>query len=585
MNNPYRYIRQGMFLLVILTLISACNGNADENSDKVFRMPGSGPEYNIQEANSILSTQWKDSAQVQKRLSERLSEPVAKYMFSFYHKQGLQLGWIEEDGLSEAGQQLLDALAKAEEEGLSSEDYRLQDLLQQKQKLDKGTMKAEDLVAYDEDLTTAYLQFAYHKLKGRFNPNRLDALWKTNRREKDLAAYLHTALKENELEESLESLSPTYREYEGLKKALAIYRELKKQQPEWPALPDDLVLKPGDSSRYVAQLRKRLRITGEYQGDTTATDTKDYRYDDDIKDAVAMYQFLNGLEVDSIVAGETIGMLNIPVDNRIKQILLNLERMRWMPYQPDNRYIRVNVPEYELYVYEGDKKALNMRVVVGEAYESHTPIFNDTMEYIAFSPTWTVPKSIIVNEMLPRIKRDPGYLTRSGYKLYHGWDASAPSIDPRSVNWNKADINEYRIVQQPGPGNALGMVKFMFPNNLAIYLHDTPSDHLFKNAERDYSHGCIRVERPTDLATYLLKDKGWTETDVEEHYRLPEPKNVSLTKKVPVMIEYRTAWLDEDGHVNFREDIYGHDKRQSELIESLLKDNKQLIGSVAAKED
>jgi murein L,D-transpeptidase YcbB/YkuD len=403
-------------------------------------------------------------------------------------------------------------------------------------------------------------------------PQTLDTLWFINSRTADLAESLKRALKKTSIAEELAALAPDYPEYEGLKKALALYTRLKEKQPEWPALPQELVLKPGDSSRYVAQLRKRLHITGEYTGDTVLDDSLAHYYDTSLAEAVADYQQRNGLEVDSIVAGETLGMLNIPVDKRLKQIRLNLERLRWMPERPKGRHIRVNVPEFKLYVYEGEEEVMNMRVVVGKAYESFTPIFNDSIEYISFSPTWTVPTSIATQEMLPKIMEDPSYLSRNGYTLYEGWEDDAPEIDPRKVDWEEVDTTDfpYRIVQNPGGSNALGQMKFMFPNNLSIYLHDTPAGHLFENTERDYSHGCVRIEKPMDLAEYLLEGKGWRKSKIQQHLDLEEPENVMLPEKVPVFIEYRTAWLDEEGKVNFREDIYGHDKRQSEQLERLL---------------
>jgi murein L,D-transpeptidase YcbB/YkuD len=273
-----------------------------------------------------------------------------------------------------------------------------------------------------------------------------------------------------------------------------------------------------------------------------------------------------------VAAENTLAMLNVPVKERVKQIKLNLERFRWHPERPEGRHVVVNVPELKVYVYEGEDSTLSMRVIVGEAYESVTPIFNDSIEYISFSPTWTVPVSIATEEMLPKLKKDPGYLPSRNFKLYESWEEDAAEVDPYEVNWEKvkADDFPYKIVQQPGANNSLGRVKFMFPNKMSIYLHDTPADYLFDRNERDLSHGCIRVEKPVELAAYLLQEEEMGMAEVEQNMNLPEPLNTVLPEKVPVFIEYRTAWMGSNGRVHFREDIYGHDQKQINKLEVAL---------------
>jgi L,D-transpeptidase YcbB len=239
---------------------------------------------------------------------------------------------------------------------------------------------------------------------------------------------------------------------------------------------------------------------------------------------------------------------------------LNLERLRWQPHLPmEDEYIVVNVPEYMLHIYNNKKETLKMRVVLGSEFNA-TPIFADTLKYIVFSPTWNVPKSILEEEFLPKLKSDPAHYS-SDFTFFKNGE----EIDPAGEDWHAEDINiaAYQAVQKPGPANSLGNVKFIMPNNFNIYLHDTPADRLFNKEERAFSHGCIRLEKPLELAEYLLRDqKNWNRKSLSELMQLEEPKHVNLKKNYPVHIVYRTAWVDEEGLVNFRKDVYGHDERQ-----------------------
>lgn len=531
-----------------------------------------GAGLDVEEIDLAMSEELSDSVEMMKNMKElELPKELQPDFENFYKERDYQTAWMKKKGVNNEGEALLKAIEQAGSEGLNSEDYKLQYLYHLKKKVEKDK-KAEiaEMTKLDKELTAAYLKFASHKLRGRINPARLDAQWKVDRRDKDLAAHLQNALQEGEIAESLQELEPKEPQYAALKKAYNNYKQLLEKNGEWPKLPAELKLQAGDSSQYVTTLRERLAADGYYK--SPEPDSLRQIYDSTLVKTVMVYQEKNGLEPDGVVGGKTLDMLNTSLKERVNQLQLNLERMRWSAERPDGRYLLVNVPQYMLYIYEGDSKVMDMRVIVGESYKAGTPLFNDTLEYISFSPTWTVPNSIATEEILPKLRKDPGYLSKNRFKLYEGWSEDALELDARSIDWKdvSAENFPYRIVQQPGDHNALGHIKFMFPNDLDIYLHDTPNHNLFKKAERDFSHGCIRVERPVDLAHYLLDDSSWDKAKIQEYMYLDTPENVKLKNKVPVILDYRTAWVDDDGRVTFAKDIYGHDQKQMQRFDELL---------------
>lgn len=565
-------------MLLLPFFLSCSTGTTDsEGKDRAaFSDWFSGAEViDIEKLHNKMAEEMLDSTGVREYLKElELPSELEDTYLSFYKERNYQPAWVDEDGLTSDGKELLEAIEESPVQGLNPEDYKLQYLYHLKKKTEKEEAPLESFSKLEKEFTAAYLKFANHILRGRLHPEELDALWKINQREEDLAAHLKQALEEEEVVASLQALEPTYKAYQDLKTALSKYEEIEKKTKDWKPLPADLVLKPGDSSEHVARLSKMLVLLGDLE----EGQEEEKIYSESLAAALASFQERHGLEPDSIVAENTLAMVNVPVKKRVEQIKLNLERFRWLPERPEGRHVIVNVPEYKVYVYEGKDSTLSMRVIVGKAYESTTPIFTDSLEYIAFSPTWTVPGSIATEEMLPKLKEDPSYLRKRNFKLYESWDENAPEIDSDGVNWKKVDADDfpYRIVQNPGPTNSLGKVKFMFPNTMDIYLHDTPSDYLFERNERDLSHGCIRLEEPAQFAKYLLQEQNVSLSEIEQDMNLPEPKNTVLPEKVPVFIEYRTAWMGPEGKVHFREDIYGHDKKQmTKLNEALASANNE----------
>jgi murein L,D-transpeptidase YcbB/YkuD len=326
---------------------------------------------------------------------------------------------------------------------------------------------------------------------------------------------------------------PVNRQYQLLKKHLLRYYELEKQH-DWKAIvPKEKVLRPGDSSASIQQIRLRLQRLGDLLSVDSNT-----RYDDSLAVGVVRFQKRHGLAEDSAMGPAFFQQLNISPSVRIRQLLVNMERLRWVPAETPPDYLLVNIPAFQLFVFKNDSLDWSMNVVVGSTAHN-TVIFRGDMKYIVFSPYWNVPRSIVRNEIEPALRKDSGYLRKNNMERYAGG-----------------------IRQKPGPGNALGLVKFLFPNQYNIYLHDTPAKSLFARDRRAFSHGCIRLEQARQLAEYLLADNPkWTKEEMEKAMKAGKETWVTLEKTIPVFIGYFTAWESSEGLLHFRDDIYGHDRK------------------------
>jgi murein L,D-transpeptidase YcbB/YkuD len=364
-------------------------------------------------------------------------------------------------------------------------------------------------------------------------------------------------------EDIVAPLRPHLPEYAELVKALGSYREILRQGG-WPEIPGHGKLRLGDRGDRVAVLRRRLSITGDLHDSTEQKPV----YNRAVAQAVAQFQARHGIPSDGIVGAATLAALNVPVERRIRQIQLNLERYRWLPRDFGRRYIYVNIPDYELYGYDQGKPALRMRVVVGDEYGKATPVFADSMTSVIFRPYWYVPQRILVHEFLPKIRKRRSFLARHHLEVV---DAKRESLvlNPRKINWSRVDTNRIRLRQKQGSTNQLGLVKFMFPNQFAVYLHDTPERDTFKRGKRTLSHGCVWVEKPAELADYVLAGQDdWDEEKVRQAMETAEATNqggsvdgqaVTLKQPVPVYIVYLTAYV-RNGAVNFRSDPYDKDR-------------------------
>jgi len=487
---------------------------------------------------------------------------VWKLTRQFYQNREDAPAWIENGKPTRQMDELLAAVQAADREGLDPELYSVPTLVARRQEAGRGFLMAKGFAAAEASqldvwLTYLYLSYASDLTTGLANLPHADPDWKIRDKNADLFTLLRTSLDQHRVGRSLQELVPRHAQYTGLRDALTRYRQIA-QQGGWAAVPSGLKLKPGQSNAAVPALAKRLAITGDYTG---AANDQDQTYGSDLQEAVKRFQRRHGLEPDGAVGRAVIAALNVPVNDRINQIALNLERWRWLPRELGDRYVLVNIPEYRLEVWDAGRVPLSMRVVVGKK-DTPTPIFTDDMTYIVFAPYWNVPSDIVQKETLPSVMRDPAFLQRTNMEVL---DKRGNVVEPSSVDLDNPA--GYRFRQRPGSSNSLGLVKFMFPNSYNVYLHDTPADSLFARATRSFSHGCVRLEEPARLAEYVLADQpGWTAEKIDAAMHAPEEHSVKLRRALPVYLGYWTARVAADGILQFRDDLYGIDARQRAML-------------------
>jgi len=477
-------------------------------------------------------------------------------LIAFYAGRGYQPAWLNADGKPQpAAEELLKALGEADREGLRTADYRrvaLRKRLTAIQQSD-GTTNARRFTDFDLLFTDAFLTYGSHLLAGQLSPRKVDPDWAIKPRSRDLARVLEEALEQNKIAEALRELAPRAKGYVQLREMLHKYRKVQ-QEGGWPVVAGSA---PGKT------LRARLAASGDLHESSKGNDKG-------VTEALRRFQRRHGLAETGTVNAATLAALNVPVSERIRQIELNLERWRWMPDELGSRYILVNIPSYKMQVFEEGKPVMESKVVVGKQ-ERQTPSFTANMAYLVLSPKWYVPRSIAVKDKLPQLKRNPQALARQGIRVYN---SAGQQINPGSINWRAVSASNfnYQLRQDAGPRNALGGIKFMFPNPYSIYLHDTPSRELFSRNQRTYSSGCIRISNPVELAEYLLKhDPKWNKDTIKTASTSGKQRVVNLPREVPVYLLYWTAWVDADGLLNFRDDIY---KRDKPMMRALYQDEK-----------
>lgn len=499
---------------------------------------------------------------------------ASKTLPQFYQARTYLPAWCNDGGSLPVADDLLAALRDASLEGLTPSDYhlaRIEKMLgdlrsERNRRIPPDIQKYADL---DLLLTDAFLTYGEHLYSGRVDPENIRPEWVANRNGANIIGVLQNALTLNQIQPLLISLLPTESEYDRLRNALSEYRNLEKKGG-WPTVPKGPDLKKGDKDARVAALRKRLAVTGDYQVKMKDPDPQADLFDDSLEVAVKKFQKRHGLDTTKMIVDSlTVMAMNVPVSERIQQLVLNMERWRWLPQSLGQRHIIVNIANFELDVIEGNKNMLSMRVIVGKAYQS-TPVISEKMIYLVLNPYWNVPTSIIGKELAPLGKKNPEYFAKHEMKVYKGWGADAVEVDPATVNWSKVTEKNcgYQIRQSPGTKNSLGRIKFMFPNKFNVYMHDTPSRELFKKNERLFSHGCIRIEKPLQLAEYVLRGESkWTKEKIQDALKTGREQTIRLPESIPVYIQYFTAWVDEDdGTVNFRKDIYDRDKPLADAL-------------------
>ena len=481
----------------------------------------------------------------------------------FYRQRDFKPAWISDKEFSSQAKALIAAIQVADQEGLNPEDYHLAKIKAllaeaEERHLKKIPPSAKDMADFDLLLTDSFLMYSSHLLAGRVNPERIHTGWFVFTREVNLVDILQAALDTNQIRKTLDKLKPSHPGYTGLGQMLIRYRKIAKNGG-WPHLVSGSSLKIGDRGERVEKLRKRLLF---FDDSKSMAEENGQIFDEQLDEVVRGVQEIYGLKSDGIVGPETRAALNVPAKARARQIELNMERWRWIPRNLGQRYILVNIADFKLSLIEHGETVMDMRVVVGRTYR-RTPVFSSKMKYIVLNPFWNVPMSIAVKDILPKLRENHNYLSLHNMTVYANWQTGAPSIDPRSIDWSKVNRRgfRYRLVQKPGPQNALGRLKFMFPNRFSVYLHDTPGKELFQKNIRSFSSGCIRAEKPVKLAVYLLKDDpNWTKEKIMAAVDRGKTRSIGISNPLNVHLLYWTAWVDKTGEIHFRDDIYDRDR-------------------------
>lgn len=489
-------------------------------------------------------------------------QPTAATVRDYYARRAFEPIWTDPTGPLFRARTLVDAILAVRDDGLEPSDYLTPAVNMLFEAAD-----VEGLARLEAALTWAYVRLVSDLASGRTVPNEVDPELFVHPHEVDLVAALDRALDVTDVRPVVANHAPQTDGYRKLKAALAQYRKIR-DLGGWTAMSDGEIMRPGDRGARVLELKRVLAERGE----AVLPDGEDF--DDALETALREFQERHGLKPDGHFGPNTLRALNRPVEGRIEQIKLNMERQRWMPANLGARYAFVNLANYRLKIVFHDEIVYETRVVVGTAAD-RTPVFSDRMTYLVINPYWNIPPSIAGEEMLPQLREDPYSLQAKGIRLFSGWAAGAEEIDPGMIDWANVSARRFpfKLRQDPGDQNALGRVKFMFPNQFNIYLHDTPSKSLFNRTVRAFSHGCIRVEEPFRLAKLLLsEDPRWTSERFDNEIAGLQRRVVTLPHPIDVHLTYLTAWVDDAGLVQFRTDVYRRDDKLTAALDASRED-------------
>jgi murein L,D-transpeptidase YcbB/YkuD len=460
-------------------------------------------------------------------------------VMDFYKKRNFEYAWFNNNVLVEQAENLATRILNFKSDGFgrsSPYQYVLDSLLNQSKPNGKSI---EPDLQLEIMLTAQYFNFSKAAYQGIDVAASRASGWLLPRKKVIYGQYLDSILK---APDNISIKEPVYRQYELLRSFLKKYSRLQVEDPWLPLILNKRMV-PGDSSSTIRLLRIRLYKLGDFKGDTLTN-----KYDKQLQQGVKVFQDRHGLAINGLLNKETLAELNVPLTDRIQQILVNMERSRWLPVSLNSDYVAVNIPEYKMHVYHADSLLWSCSVVVGQTRHPTTAFYGE-IQYVVFSPYWNVPPGILANEIIPGMKRNGNYLRDHNMEVT-GYRNGLPVIR-----------------QKPGSNNSLGLVKFLFPNSYNIYLHDTPSKSLFGETSRAFSHGCIRIAEPAKLASFLLKnDTNWTNAKIDQNMHEGKERYVTLKERVPVFIAYFTAFADRAGHLNFRKDIYNLDKRLVRIL-------------------
>jgi murein L,D-transpeptidase YcbB/YkuD len=532
-------------IALICCLIAACSYNDSDKENKQESETSKHQNKNISKrdrsinaSNSYSDLFFDSTAMEQFIRKKRITDSMADRIRSFYNSRNYQYAWFSSDGLTEQARAFwnLHDYVTTYDPDSSLKDKTLQRKMDNLAAEDQLSVSAKDrsFLTTELTLTQHFIQYISHNYEKGFVKRKEMERFIPQKKEDALQLADSLLNKKHKDDKYFEDVNPAY---SALKDQLGKYVDIAKKGG-WPQISiTKRRLKKGMKAPEIVTIKRRLQITGDLKGnDSTSI------FDDTLVTAIRNFQGRLGYTPTGVIPDSLIKEMNVPVVKRIEQIIMNMERMRWMATRQDGNLIVVNIPEFVLHVYEGNKKAFDMDVVVGK--EGHnTMMFNGDLNQVVFCPNWNVPQSIVQKEILPAMEKDKTYLEKQNMEIT-GEEEGTPVIR-----------------QLPGEKNALGKVKFLFPNSFNIYFHDTPAKSLFEKDKRAYSHGCIRLKEPEKMAKYVLRDQPeWTPARIEEAMNAGKEKFVKVKDPIPVLITYYTAWVDENGQLNFRDDIYGHDQ-------------------------
>ncbi len=487
---------------------------------------------------------------------------MQRWLSLVYGQTGLQPLWVNIDGPAEKAAILLSVIKNATIEGLDPEQYyisRLTSLWNDK--------TPEALIELDTLLTLAFINYTYDIGGGRskFTFNSPAAL-----KEKKIAAYdalklIQTALAAPDLNLFMNNLLPTHRYYTNLRAALPHYQDMA-AAGGWPSIASGKSIHPGENDSRIPTIKNRLQIEGFLQAATTDTTT----YDELLAQAVINFQLRHGLTGDGVIGTATIAAMNITAQQKVRQILINLERWRGKDHDLGQKYVLVDIAGFHLEGITDNQVILDMPVIIGTVLNK-TPVFSDLIQYMEINPFWNIPPSIARNEILEEVKKDNNYLNSSNIRVFSDWSHEASEINPLSIDWNKINpqqMSRFKLRQEPGKKNALGSIKFVFPNSSSVYMHDTPSQANFKHAKRAFSHGCIRLQQPVKLADFLMNNRhnDWSQERFHEIINSGKRTIIRLPEPLPVHITYQTVKSDQQGLASFHTDIYDQDRQLEQIL-------------------
>ena len=590
-------IRAAHICVFVLVVAAACNRPGRRERSRRVALP---PPDTTWAPQKVVTVQGVPADSIRLGVAARLDAPRPALLDAsawvrakeLYKRYGNSPLWLDPQGLrGTRTAALLDAVAAADSDALALSSFPLRALGEALAAVRGATApNASQLANVDVLLTSVYAALGGDYLSGQIDPRKMTQDWHIDTRERAIDSVLTAVISSQDLGIGIAQLRPHEADYGALRLHLQRFRQLVKAGG-WATVPKGKPLHPGDvdSPERLNALYERLRTEGLLDAgaprpsapppappDSAPTDSAFHSdssayktvalpdgllYDSTLAGGVARFQMTHGIGVDSILGAETIEALNVPAEYRLGQIAANLERYRWLPRTLGSRYIIVNVPAFQLVGYDGNEVAIEMKVIVGADYkDKNTPVFSDSMETVVFRPYWNVTPDIQEKELEPKIAKDPLFMEHNDYEYWKDGGAT-------------------RIRQKPGPKNSLGLVKFLFPNSFNIYLHDTPDDELFAKDVRAFSHGCIRLEKPAELAQWVL---GWTADSLERAMNNePNNKSVRLRSKIPVFIVYFTAFNGEDG-LRFGNDLYSRDNELVDAVRASAMPSEEAINAAIA---